>query len=104
MLKCIGNLQAEEGAGYVERSGTPSSRGEGQTDSPPVISSRVSNTWSCSGFSGARPEEGFLEGSGGVQEELVGVREPRRSPCKEVEEMKAHKEARQNGQRSGGTP
>lgn len=33
---------------------------------PPVISSRVSNTWSCSGVRGAMPEAGFLEGSGGM--------------------------------------
>lgn len=32
------------------------------TQSPPVISSKVSNTRSCSGFSGATLEAGLLEG------------------------------------------
>lgn len=88
MLRCTGNLQAEEGDGYVERSRTPSPRGGGQTDSPPVISSRVSNTWSCSGLSGAMPEEGSLEGSGGVSGARKALATP--SPPSQMPLLKAY--------------
>lgn len=61
MLRCTGNLQAQGEARVWAGRGLPAPSEWGAGHSPPVISSRVSNTLSCSGWSGVGLEAGSLE-------------------------------------------
>lgn len=74
MLRCTGNLQAQGEARGVGTGGGPPTPSEqdAERQSPPVISSKASNTLSCSGWRGAVLEAGSLEGGLGEESARPG--------------------------------